>query len=249
MRAAPLVSRTGRRPRGASGGRRPSRHREEVAQKRLAWLESTVTRRPPGWPLPADPVSPRRAFELLFFDYMGLDSGAAAGGGGDRTTASPGSRTNPCPTLEACCRLGLDTRQVCRAVYEKPVQIFLSRLDPRLRFVRDYSAIRPHAASLPREHRAGGRRGARCARPSQRPGPPRPRATRATARCSSWATACSPGPTTPAVTDGDPSLHGELQAIREAVSRAGAAPTSAAPCWSPPASPAPCAPAWRSGRT
>jgi tRNA(adenine34) deaminase len=30
-------------------------------------------------------------------------------------------------------------------VSERPVQTFLSRLDPRLRFVRDYSAIRPHA--------------------------------------------------------------------------------------------------------
>ncbi len=52
---------------------------------------------------------------------------------------------NPCPTLEACLRLGKDTRDVCRAVYDRPTQRFLSRLDPQLRFVRDYRTIRPHA--------------------------------------------------------------------------------------------------------
>jgi tRNA(Arg) A34 adenosine deaminase TadA len=52
---------------------------------------------------------------------------------------------NRCPTLDACKALGLDTRSVCRSVYEKPTQAFLSWLDPQLRFVRDYEVIRPHA--------------------------------------------------------------------------------------------------------
>ena len=52
---------------------------------------------------------------------------------------------NPCPTLEACRRLDLDTRKVCRKSYEKPTQAFLSALDPELRFYRSYETIRPHA--------------------------------------------------------------------------------------------------------
>ena len=52
---------------------------------------------------------------------------------------------NPCRTLEACTTLGLDTRVVCRAVYEKSTQAFLSGLDPQLRFLRDYEEICPHA--------------------------------------------------------------------------------------------------------
>lgn len=117
----------------------------EVAHKRLTWLDELGYSRPPGWPLPTDPVSPRRAFELLFFEYMGLDPAQLP------VVAESDSRLtwlseNLCPTLEACTRLGLDTREVCRAVYEKPVQLFLSRLDPRLRFVRDYSHIRPRAS-------------------------------------------------------------------------------------------------------
>jgi len=52
---------------------------------------------------------------------------------------------NQCPTLEAARRLGLDTRQVCRAIYEKSTQAFLSQLDPQLRFLRSYVEIRPYA--------------------------------------------------------------------------------------------------------
>jgi hypothetical protein len=50
---------------------------------------------------------------------------------------------NPCPTLEECVRLGLDTRVICRQVYHRPVQEMLSRLDSRLRFERNYEALRP----------------------------------------------------------------------------------------------------------
>jgi hypothetical protein len=48
--------------------------------------------------------------------------------------------------LEACVRLGLDTRQVCREGTEESVQHLIVRLDPRLRFSRNYvDGIRPYA--------------------------------------------------------------------------------------------------------
>ena len=53
---------------------------------------------------------------------------------------------NHCPTLETCQKLGLDTREICRKAYHKPVQAFLSKIDPRLRFDRNYEALRPHTA-------------------------------------------------------------------------------------------------------
>ena len=46
--------------------------------------------------------------------------------------------------MQACEHLGLDTRTVCRVTSEKPVQALLSRLDPALRFARNYEALRPH---------------------------------------------------------------------------------------------------------
>jgi hypothetical protein len=53
---------------------------------------------------------------------------------------------NPCPTLEACRKLGLDTREVCKKAYEKPVEEFLQAINPKLRFTRNYEHIRPYAA-------------------------------------------------------------------------------------------------------
>jgi hypothetical protein len=121
-----------------------------TTQKRIAWcvehaadgsaaLTGTEAAPPRGrrW-------SPREAFELLFFSYMGL---APEGLPVVEETAEAitWESRNPCATLEACRRLGLDTRTVCRAVYERPAQAFLSCLDPELRFQRDYREIRPYA--------------------------------------------------------------------------------------------------------
>jgi hypothetical protein len=52
---------------------------------------------------------------------------------------------NACPTLDACTKLGLDTREVCRKAYQCPVQEFLKRIHPKLRFDRNYQNIRPYA--------------------------------------------------------------------------------------------------------
>ena len=53
---------------------------------------------------------------------------------------------NPCPTLEACKKFGLDTRVVCKKVYHQPVQVFLKQLHPGLRFGRNYECLRPYTA-------------------------------------------------------------------------------------------------------
>lgn len=111
----------------------------EVAAKRTDWYDSL----PPGErpPVGVRP-SPRLAFEMLFFRYMGLQPEDLPVLKQDDEEIVWSSR-NPCPTLEACKRLGLDTRVVCRAAYEKSTQAFVSRIDPQLRFLRDYQEIRP----------------------------------------------------------------------------------------------------------
>jgi len=112
----------------------------EVADKRVAWFRRERGRLGLG-PQP----TPRQAFETVFLDYMGL-------GRKDLEIVSESDdeivwlSRNPCPTLDACAEGGWDTRHVCRAVYEKPTQTLVSCLDPRLRFLRDYGEVRPHAA-------------------------------------------------------------------------------------------------------
>ncbi len=111
----------------------------QITQKRLVWLEK-------NYPVQKAlaPLSPRQAFELLFFDYMGLSVG-------DLPVVQENDREiiwlskNPCPTLAACLRLDMDTRMVCRLINEKSTQAFLSYLDPQLQFVRSYKEIRPYA--------------------------------------------------------------------------------------------------------
>jgi hypothetical protein len=52
---------------------------------------------------------------------------------------------NPCPTLEACKKFGLDTREICKKAYQRPVQEFLQQINSHLRFDRNYEHIRPYA--------------------------------------------------------------------------------------------------------
>jgi tRNA(Arg) A34 adenosine deaminase TadA len=112
----------------------------EVAQKRIKWFQNVS--------LEANdlPVSPRRAYDVLFFDYMGLDEE-------ELPIVTENEREivwlskNPCPTLEACKALELDTRRVCRGAYEKSTQVLVSQLDPELRFQRSYQDIRPYSPS------------------------------------------------------------------------------------------------------
>lgn len=51
---------------------------------------------------------------------------------------------NHCPTLEACQKFGLDTREIRKKVYHKPVEVLLAKIDPRLRVKRNYEALRPY---------------------------------------------------------------------------------------------------------
>jgi tRNA(adenine34) deaminase len=110
----------------------------EVAHKRIAWFQQHCQ----GLNQYASP-SPRTAYEVLFFDYMGLaaqDVPVLS----ETETEIVWSSLNQCPTLTACQQLGLDTRKVCRAIYEKSTQALVSQLDPQLRFYRSYREIRPY---------------------------------------------------------------------------------------------------------
>jgi tRNA(adenine34) deaminase len=112
---------------------------DQVARKRISWF--IQHRRTADH---SRPSSPREAYEMVFFDYMGLCENDVPVVSQTETKIVWLSR-NPCPTLEACKLLGLDTRQICRAAYEKSTQALVSRLDPELRFHRDYDRIRPYS--------------------------------------------------------------------------------------------------------
>ncbi len=109
-----------------------------VLEKRLGWYERV------GHSLErtGDPL--QDGYHLFYESYLHV----ALPQDGEIIALSPGRMVtrwwNRCPTLEACQKLGLDTRVVCRRAYEAPVQALLDKVDPRLRFRRNYAAIRPY---------------------------------------------------------------------------------------------------------
>lgn len=110
-----------------------------VTEKRLAWIDNQLASLPlRGYPL-------QDGFNIFFERYLGLSmprDGELVEASAERVVVR---WWNQCPTLDACSKLGLDTRQVCRCAYQKPVEKLLKRIDPRLRFDRNYEAIRPYA--------------------------------------------------------------------------------------------------------
>ena len=111
-----------------------------VIEKRIAWLND-------NWEAldrTGDPL--RDGYHLFYELYLGV-SAPEDGSIVEQTERRLVTRWwNHCPTLEVCRKLGLDTRDICRKVYHQPVQEFLSHVNPRLRFERNYEAIRPHTA-------------------------------------------------------------------------------------------------------
>ena len=52
---------------------------------------------------------------------------------------------NFCPVIGACDFLGLDTREVCKEIFERPMEVLMQRINPRLKFTRNYDKIRPRS--------------------------------------------------------------------------------------------------------
>jgi tRNA(adenine34) deaminase len=107
-------------------------------EKRTAWLEKNLE----SLQLTADPVGD--AYRIFYQTYLGV----SAPEDGEIVERAPDRMVtrwwNRCPTLDACQRLGLDTREICRKAYHMPVQVFFSRIHPGLRFDRNYEVLRPH---------------------------------------------------------------------------------------------------------
>jgi len=110
-----------------------------VIARRMAWFERNAASLPHSGDALMD------GYRAFYERYLGLSLPAD----GEIVEASPSRIVtrwwNRCPTLEACQKLGLDTRRVCRQVYHRPVQALLERIDPRLQFDRNYASLRPAA--------------------------------------------------------------------------------------------------------
>ena len=132
------IQRTAAHLRACGGDYR--RIHEDLERQRQAWWEANKDTLLLSGPLP------RQAYTMFLLEHLGPNPAEVPVVYEDERLIVWRS-FNFCSMLEACVRLGLDTRQVCREGTEESVQHLIARLDPRLRFSRDYvNGIRPYAA-------------------------------------------------------------------------------------------------------
>ena len=111
-----------------------------VIEKRLSWLDKNLE----ALEKTGNPIDD--GYRIFYETYLGISTprdGEVVETTGEKLVTR---WWNYCPTLEICQKLGLDTREICQKAYHKPVQVFLSKIDPKLRFERNYEALRPHTA-------------------------------------------------------------------------------------------------------
>jgi len=111
-----------------------------VIEKRLAWLDEKLDKIERTGHVVED------GYRILYERYLGI-SVPRDGEIVEKTDKRLVTRWwNYCPVLEGCKKFGLDTRMVCKKAYHRPVEVFLSRIHPKLRFDRNYERIRPYAS-------------------------------------------------------------------------------------------------------
>jgi len=110
---------------------------QKLLKKRLEWYENNKEN------LNLSGTDVRKAYEMVLFRYMNITPE-------DVPTTYEDERKitwisfNPCPVLEACNRLDVDTRRACKEGWEKSVQAMIEKINPNLRFSRNYEILRPH---------------------------------------------------------------------------------------------------------
>lgn len=110
---------------------------QELMKKRIEWYEKNKSK------LNLQGSDVRKAFTLFLFKYLELNPKDIQVVYEDKKKIVWRSY-NFCPVLEACKRLGLDTRKVCKEGWEKSVQVLIEKVNPKLKFFRNCQAIRPH---------------------------------------------------------------------------------------------------------
>jgi hypothetical protein len=105
--------------------------------KRMRWLDRNLKR----MKRTGNPV--RDGFRIFYELYLGATIPGQGEIVEEKIDRIVSRWWNPCPTLVACSRLGLDTKEICRKAFHKPAQAFLSAIDSRLIFRRNYHSLRP----------------------------------------------------------------------------------------------------------
>ncbi|MDI6807306.1 MAG: hypothetical protein QMD14_05925 [Candidatus Aenigmarchaeota archaeon] len=110
----------------------------ELSKKRLGWYDKNR-----DYAESLEGTDVRKAYTLLM-TYLGINPEQAPVVYEDERKIVWRSY-NWCPVLEACKHGGFDTRTVCRKGWEQSVQALIEKINPKLRFSRNYEKLRPYA--------------------------------------------------------------------------------------------------------
>jgi hypothetical protein len=109
-----------------------------LLEKRLQWYEKNKNN------LNLKGSDVRKAYTLLLIKYLEISPTEVPIFHEDKNKIIWRSY-NWCPVLEACKNGGFDTRVVCKNGWEQSTQEFISKINPYLKFSRNYEKIRPYA--------------------------------------------------------------------------------------------------------
>jgi tRNA(adenine34) deaminase len=110
---------------------------QELTSKRIAWFEENRDRIIPH--LGGSEVE--KAYQLILMKIGIAEKEAPITEKSDERVVFHSE--NSCPALDACEILGLDTRVVCRLHTEEATDALIKKLNPRLKFTRNYARLRP----------------------------------------------------------------------------------------------------------
>ena len=108
-----------------------------ITQRRLNWLNHNEHLLRDGL------ISPEEAYKLLIYHHMKVEEGITIRKISNNLMMA--EARNFCPYLEACQRLEMDTKFVCKEIGEPSIIAFMEEISPKLHFFRDYSKIRPYS--------------------------------------------------------------------------------------------------------
>lgn len=116
-----------------------SEYAERLTQKRIVWIREHLDEMLEKY----KGLSPEeQAWRIMFFDHLGVESTRSR----MERVSDKKIRTisdSFCPYLEACKKLGLDTKIICKGLGEPGFMEMARLIHPDLRFGRDYSKLRP----------------------------------------------------------------------------------------------------------
>ena len=122
-----------------SGTLSPKELSDLIVQRRISWFEQNKD----IMFLKYNGLSDlEKAYKIIFFDHMQIKPKHSELIKLNNHQLRINSY-NFCPYLEACEQLGLDTKFVCKEIGEPSIQEILKRINPNLRFSRNYHNIRP----------------------------------------------------------------------------------------------------------